>query len=87
VPSALPALFASIRISVPGAIVGAMLAEWLSGFTGLGGILNDYKGRGNYTGVWAIVVVSVFTAIIGYAIAAIIESAALAAWGPNAGKP
>ena len=86
VPSALPALFASIRISVPGAIVGAMLAEWLSGFTGLGGILNDYKGRGNYTGVWAIVVVSVVTSIIGYAVAAVIESAALAAWGPNAGK-
>ena len=87
VPSALPALFASIRISVPGAIVGAMLAEWLSGFTGLGGILSTYKGAGNFGGVWAIVVVSVFTSIIGYAIAAIIESAALAAWGPNAGKP
>jgi len=26
------------------------------------------------------------TSIVGYAIAAIIESAALAAWGPNAGK-
>jgi ABC-type nitrate/sulfonate/bicarbonate transport system permease component len=86
VPSALPSLFASIRISVPGAIVGAMLAEWLSGFTGLGGILNDYKGRGNFTGVWAIVVVSVVTSIVGYAVAAVIESAALAAWGPNAGK-
>ena len=86
IPSALPALFASIRISVPGAIVGAMLAEWLSGFTGLGGILSDYKGRGNFGGVWAIVVVSVVTSIVGYAVAAIVESAALAAWGPNAGK-
>jgi ABC-type nitrate/sulfonate/bicarbonate transport system permease component len=86
IPSALPSVFASIRISVPGAIVGAMLAEWLSGFTGLGGILNDYKGRGNFGGVWAIVVVSVVTSIVGYAVAAIVESAALAAWGPNAGK-
>lgn len=86
VPSALPALFASIRISVPGAIVGAMLAEWLSGFTGLGGILNAYKGRGNFSGVWAIVVVSVITSIVGYAIAAVVEAAALAAWGPDAGK-
>ena len=51
----------------PGAIVGAMLAEWLTGFTGLGGILSDYKGRGNFAGVWAIVVVSVVTSIIGYA--------------------
>lgn len=86
VPSALPSVFASIRISVPGAIVGAMLAEWLAGFTGLGGILSMYKGRGNFGGVWAIVVVSVVTSIVGYAIAAIVESAALAAWGPNAGK-
>ena len=86
IPSALPALFASIRISVPGAIVGAMLAEWLSGFTGLGGILNNYKGSGNFSGVWAIVVVSVVTSIIGYAIATVLESAALAAWGPEAGK-
>ncbi len=86
IPSALPALFASIRISVPGAIVGAMLAEWLSGFTGLGGILNNYKGSGNFSGVWAIVVVSVVTSIIGYAVATVLESAALAAWGPEAGK-
>ena len=86
VPSALPALFASVRISVPGAIVGAMLAEWLSGFTGLGGILNAYKGRGNFSGVWAIVVVSVVTSIVGYAVAAVVEAAALAAWGPDAGR-
>lgn len=85
-PAALPSVFASIRISVPGAIVGAMLAEWLSGFTGLGGVLSAYKGRGNFGGVWAIVVVSVATSIAGYAVAAVAESAALAAWGPNAGK-
>lgn len=85
-PSALPNLFASVRISVPGAIVGAMLAEWLTGFTGLGGILNTYKGAGNFGGVWAIVVVSVVTSIVGYALAAVVESAVLAAWGPNAGK-
>ena len=85
-PAAVPALFASVRISVPGAIVGAMLAEWLTGFTGLGGILSAYKGRGNFGGVWAIVVVSVVTSIVGYAVAAVVESAVLAAWGPNAGK-
>jgi len=85
-PSALPALFASIRISVPGAIVGAMLAEWLTGFTGLGGVLNAYKGSGNFSGVWAIVVVSVTTSLVAYAVASVLETAALAAWGPNAGK-
>ena len=52
IPSARPALSASIRISVPGAIV----------------------------------VVSVVTSIIGYAVATVLESAALAAWRPEAGK-
>ena len=85
-PSALPALFASIRISVPGAIVGAMLAEWLTGFTAIGGGLNAYKSSGNFSGVWAIVVVSVTTSLVAYAVASVLETAALAAWGPNAGK-
>lgn len=85
-PAALPAIFASVRISVPGAIVGAMLAEWLTGFIGLGGIVSAYKGRGNFGGVWAIVVVSVATSIVGYAVAAVAEAAALSAWGPEAGK-
>lgn len=85
IPSALPNFFAAVRISVPGAVVGAMLAEWLSGVDGLGGLLNQY-GVSNKTGVWAIVVVSVVTSIVLYAISTIFESAALAKWGPNAGK-
>jgi ABC-type nitrate/sulfonate/bicarbonate transport system permease component len=35
-PSSLPALFASARIAVPGAVVGAMLTEWLATGQGLG---------------------------------------------------
>lgn len=85
IPSALPNFFAAVRISVPGAVVGAMLAEWLSGVDGLGGLLNNY-GVSNKGGVWAVVVVSVVISIVLYAVATIIESAVLAKWGPNAGK-
>jgi ABC-type nitrate/sulfonate/bicarbonate transport system permease component len=85
IPSALPNFFAAVRISVPGAVVGAMLAEWLSGNEGFGGLLNRYQGA-NKTGVWAIVVFSVIISIVLYEIATIIESAVLAQWGPNAGK-
>ena len=42
-PSSLPALFASARIAVPGAVIGAMLAEWLA--TGVGPGLRDAAGR------------------------------------------
>ena len=86
IPSALPQFFASVRISVPGAIVGAMLAEWLVGFDGMGGVLSGYKGSGNYGGVWTIVVFAVMSSIILYAVATIVEAAVLTTWGPNAGK-
>ncbi len=85
IPSALPNFFAAVRISVPGAVVGAMLAEWLSGNEGFGGLLNRYQGA-NKTGVWAIVVFSVIISIVLYEVATIIESAALAQWGLNAGR-
>lgn len=85
-PSALPHIFASVRISVPGAIVGAMLAEWLVGFDGMGGVLSGYKGAGNYGGVWTIVALSVIVSIVLYAVATVVEAAVLAAWGPDAGR-
>lgn len=84
-PAALPHLLASVRISVPGAIVGAMLAEWLVGFDGMGGVLSGYKGAGNYGGVWTIVALSVVASIVLYAVATVVEAAVLAAWGPEAG--
>ena len=85
-PSALPQFFASVRISVPGSIVGAMLAEWLVGFDGMGGVLSGYKGSGNYGGVWTSVVFAVMSSIVLYAVATIIEAAVLTKWGPDAGR-
>jgi ABC-type nitrate/sulfonate/bicarbonate transport system permease component len=86
VPSALPQLLASARISVPGAIVGAMLAEWLSGFTGMGGVLSTYNGSGNYGGVWTVVAMAVLASIVLYELMTVIETAVLARWGPEAGR-
>lgn len=85
IPSALPQFLASARISVPGAIVGSMLAEWLSGFEGMGGVLSGYKGAGNYGGVWTIVALSVLASIVLYGVATIVEAAMLNRWGPEAG--
>jgi ABC-type nitrate/sulfonate/bicarbonate transport system permease component len=87
IPSALPQFLASARISGPGAIVGSMLAEWLVGFEGMGGVLSNYNGTGNYGGVWTIVALSVVVSIVLYELMAILESALLARWGPEAGLP
>jgi ABC-type nitrate/sulfonate/bicarbonate transport system permease component len=85
IPAALPEFLASMRISVPGAIVGSMLAEWLVGFKGMGGVLSGYKGSGNYGGVWTIVALAVIASIVLYELATIVEAAVLTRWGPNAG--
>lgn len=85
IPSALPQFLASARISVPGAIVGAMLAEWLVGFEGMGGVLSGYKGSGNYGGVWTVVAMSVLVSIVLYEVMTVVEVALLARWGPEAG--
>lgn len=85
VPSALPNLFAAVRISVPGAIIGAMLYEWLFSAKGLGAEIFRAAANVNYDEVWTIVVVVTGTSIVIYTIVAVIESAVLAAWGPNAG--
>jgi ABC-type nitrate/sulfonate/bicarbonate transport system permease component len=85
IPTALPEFLAAMRISVPGAIVGSMLAEWLVGFAGMGGVLSGYKGSGNYGGVWTIVALAVIASIVLYELATILEAAVLTRWGPNAG--
>lgn len=85
IPSALPQFLASARISVPGAIVGAMLAEWLVGFEGMGGVLSGYKGSGNYGGVWTVVAMSVLVSIVLYEVMTVVEAGLLARWGPEAG--
>jgi ABC-type nitrate/sulfonate/bicarbonate transport system permease component len=85
IPAALPQFLASARISVPGAIVGSMLAEWLVGFEGMGGVLSGYKGAGNYGGVWTVVALSVLVSIVLYEVFAVVEAAVLARWGPEAG--
>ena len=85
IPAALPQFLASARILVPGAIVGSMLAEWLVGFEGMGGVLSGYRGQGNYGGVWTIVALAVLVSIVLYEVMTIVETALLARWGPDAG--
>ncbi len=77
-PSALPALFASARIAVPGAVIGAMLAEWLATGQGMGyGMLQDANSF-NYVDIWASVALLTGVSVILYNLTAIGESAVLA---------
>lgn len=86
IPTALPHLFASMRIAVPGAITGAMLYEYLFTTTGLGAAVTSAKAAFDYNQLWAATVLATAVSIVLYTITTIVEAAVLSEWGPDAGK-
>jgi ABC-type nitrate/sulfonate/bicarbonate transport system permease component len=65
-PYALPAIFASARIAAPGALLGAILAEWLSTGQGLGNLMVTSSSTANYSMLWACVVTITAVSILVY---------------------
>jgi sulfonate transport system permease protein len=84
-PSALPALFASARIAVPGALIGALIAEWLITGDGMGGAILRSVGGFRYDELWASVVVLTATSIVCYTAVGVLEAAVLTRFFPQAG--
>jgi ABC-type nitrate/sulfonate/bicarbonate transport system permease component len=82
-PSALPALFVSTRIAVPGAIIGALLAEWLATGKGLGYYMQHAQQTFDYGGVWSAVVVITVASVAVYALVGFVEAVVLARYGPE----
>jgi ABC-type nitrate/sulfonate/bicarbonate transport system permease component len=82
-PSAVPAFFASARVGVPGALIGAMLAEWLSTGQGLGYAMLKDSSTFDYDHLWASVAVLTAASALAYNIIAAIETIALARFAPN----
>ena len=82
-PYAMPSLFASMRIGVPGAVIGALLAEWLATGKGLGYYMLKAQSLFDYTGIWAAVAVLTFTTLVLYAIVGLIETPVLARFDPE----
>ena len=73
-PSALPALFTAARISVPGCIIGALLAEWLATGTGLGYQMLKDASTFAYTHLWSSVVVLTVVSVVLYYVVGAVES-------------
>ncbi|TVT47105.1 ABC transporter permease subunit [Amycolatopsis rhizosphaerae] len=80
-PSAIPALFASARISVPAALVGALVAEWLATSGGIGGAIPNAIGGFDYAQVWSDIVVLTGASLLLYTLVAVLESVVLTANG------
>lgn len=78
IPSALPALFASLRVASPLAVTGAMLAEWLATGSGLGYSIASDVATSDYDALWARVALATFFSLIVYQLIRSAERATLA---------
>jgi ABC-type nitrate/sulfonate/bicarbonate transport system permease component len=78
IPTALPALFASLRIAAPLALVGALLAEWLSTGHGLGYLMLQAGSLSNYNLLWSATALVTIYSIVIYSLIAAIEKIMLA---------
>jgi ABC-type nitrate/sulfonate/bicarbonate transport system permease component len=73
VPSALPALFASLRVAAPLAFIGALLAEWLATGEGIGYTMLTSGALSDYDGLWARVMVVTIYSILLYKLIVVLE--------------
>jgi ABC-type nitrate/sulfonate/bicarbonate transport system permease component len=81
VPSALPALFASLRIAAPLSLVGALLAEWLATGQGLGYKMLDAVAVSDYNGLWTrVFLVTLYSALL-YQLIGVVERVVLSRFG------
>ncbi len=85
-PLALPAVFASLRIACPGALLGALLAEWLATGKGMGYLMLSATTLSEYTTLWAASVVLTSIAVIAYTVTDALERFVIVRFGaaPNA---
>ena len=81
VPTALPSIFAAIRISVPGAITGALIAEYFTSTDSVGKAVNTSLALYQYSKLWSLVVAVTLVSVVGYMLAQLAESAVLARYG------
>jgi ABC-type nitrate/sulfonate/bicarbonate transport system permease component len=82
-PTAMPAIFAAARISVPGALIGALVAEWLATGAGTGGVILRDIGAFGYDNLWASIVTLTAFSIVLYTLVGLVETFALARFGPT----
>ncbi|MCU1458232.1 MAG: binding-protein-dependent transport system inner rane component, partial [Actinomycetia bacterium] len=72
-PNALPALFASLRIAAPLALIGALLAEWLATGKGLGYLMLQSQALSTYSMLWSATALVTIYSIVVYSVISAIE--------------
>lgn len=83
VPSALPALFAAMRVAAPLALVGALLAEWLTTGRGLGYLMLESVTTFELDRMWTAVTIVTVASILLYTLISVLEQLTLARYAPD----
>ena len=76
-PASLPYLFAATRLTVPRALLGVMIAEWLATGKGLGNLLNQSRGFLDFGMIWSVAAVSVLLSVVFYQLVVMVEKRVL----------
>jgi len=86
IPASLPYLFAATRLTVPRALLGVMIAEWLATGKGFGNLLNQSRGYLDYGMIWTVAAVSVLVSIAFYQLVVVAERRVLGRLGMQAAE-
>jgi ABC-type nitrate/sulfonate/bicarbonate transport system permease component len=80
-PASLPSFFAAVRISVPGALTGALLAEWLATGDGIGSAIQIAYSQVQFSLVWSAVVVVTAVSLVLFNLVQLVETVVLTRMG------
>lgn len=72
-PASLPSFFTATRVSIPGALTGALLAEWLATGDGIGYGIVQAVSRTDYDRLWASVVIVTLASLLLYSCVGVVE--------------
>ncbi|SDG26827.1 ABC transporter permease [Klenkia brasiliensis] len=82
IPNAMPYLFSSFRVAAPGAVVGALLGEFLGASTGLGYLITVASGQLNTSAVFLLAGLSCVLGIALFQVCVLLERR-LVRWHPS----
>jgi sulfonate transport system permease protein len=80
-PFALPWFFAALRLAAPGAIGGALLAEWLVTGDGMAFVMQTSRNTGEFIVVWTAGVIALVLSMIMYGVVRVLEKIVLRRFG------
>ena len=76
-PASLPYFFSGLKISASYAIVGAVIAEWLGGFEGLGVYMTRVRKAYAFDKMFAVIILVVIVSLLLMKLVSIIRNAAM----------